>query len=115
MDNRPSPINGLVSNHLHHLVVTPMPIAVVVRRVGIQVTVAVAVNVAVGRTAAVGGPFCAIAREPPPASNTVATMTLFRMLMLLLLRDAALTRPPRGTRWNLGRSADRGGPAGLLP
>jgi hypothetical protein len=39
-----------------------MPIAVVVRRVGIQVTVAVALNVAVGRT--VGGPFCAIAREP---------------------------------------------------
>jgi hypothetical protein len=53
MDNRPSPINGLVSNHLHHLVVTPMPIAVVVRRVGIQVTVAVALNVAVGRTAAI--------------------------------------------------------------
>jgi hypothetical protein len=30
-----------------------MPIAVVVRRVGIQVTVAVALNVAVGRTAAI--------------------------------------------------------------
>jgi hypothetical protein len=30
-----------------------MPVAVVVRRVGIQVTVAVAVNVAVGRTAAI--------------------------------------------------------------
>jgi hypothetical protein len=70
-----------------------MPVAVVVRRVGIQVPravpVAVAVNLAVGRPAAisatgrsppVAGPFCAIARELPPASNTVATMRLLRMV-----------------------------------
>jgi hypothetical protein len=37
-------------------------------------------------------PFCAIARELPPANNAVATMTLLRIVMLFLQRDAGLTR-----------------------
>ena len=75
----------------------------------VPVAIAVAIDVAVGGTAAirappaaggsppVGRPFCAIASEVPPTSSA-ATVALFRMVMVILQNAYAYTHPEVKTR-----------------